>query len=85
MLWKTCEAFRERLGYAKSAEGTWVAEFSGPFRIKVTDSSLERCRQLAITALDERLVAYVLGSKNRSDLARRVLSSSKTRAKRART
>lgn len=85
MCWKTYEAFPERLDYAKSADGTWVAEFSGPFRIKVTDAKLERCRQLALTALDERLVAYVLGSRNRAGVARRVLSSSKTRARRVKS
>ena len=42
MLWKTYEAFQERLDHAKSADGRWIAEFSGPFRIKVTDSNLER-------------------------------------------
>ena len=82
MLWKTYAAFQERLDYAKSVEGAWVAEFEGPFQIKVTDTNLERCRQLAITALDECLVDYVLGSKDQSDMARRVLSSSKKRSKR---
>jgi hypothetical protein len=85
MLWKTYEAFQERLDYAKRADGSWVAEFSGPFRIKVTDSNLERCRQLAITALDERLVGYVVGSNNPAHMARRVLRSSSKRATRVKS
>jgi hypothetical protein len=38
MLWKTYEAFQERLDYATRPDGSWVAEFSGPLRVKVTDS-----------------------------------------------
>jgi len=63
-----------------SRRDAWVAEFNGPFRITVTDAKLERCRHLAITALDERLLAYVLGS-----MAQGVLSSSKTRSKRVKS
>jgi hypothetical protein len=82
MLFKTHTAFQQRLEYTKAADGAWTAEFSGRIHVRVRDSSLERCRHLALDDLDTKLAAWLLapaaGERNRRRPARRVL----TRARR---
>ena len=61
MLFKTHIAFQHRLAYS-NAEGRWIAELKEPVHIRVEDASLERCRRLAVDALDDRLAAWIAGS-----------------------
>jgi len=60
MLWKTHDAFRDRLDY-RNADGLWIAEFSGRLHIRVEDASLEGCRRRALDVLDEQLAAWIAG------------------------
>lgn len=59
MFYKTYEVLQARLDYTKNLDGSWIAEFDGPFAIRVTESSLERCRCRVIEALDERLAEFL--------------------------
>jgi hypothetical protein len=59
VLSKTTSAFRERTDYHRDTDGLWIAEYSGVVHVRVTDFSLEKCRSLALEALDERLAAVV--------------------------
>jgi hypothetical protein len=59
MFYKTYEVLQARLDYTKNVDGSWIAEFDGPFAIRVTESSLERCRNRVIEALDERLAEFL--------------------------
>lgn len=42
MLWKTHDAFRDRLDY-RNDDGLWIAEFNGRVHIQVEDPSIESC------------------------------------------
>jgi hypothetical protein len=77
MLSKTTIAFQKHLEYTKAADGSWAAKFSGPIHVHVHDSSLERCRDLALDDLDTRLAAWLTApeaGQNPSGLARPVLT-----------
>ena len=59
MLFKTYEAFQDRLEYAKAKNGSWTVEFHGRFHVHAEDPSLDRCRHRALSALDEQLAAWI--------------------------
>ena len=59
MLFKTYEAFQDRLEYAKDKNGSWTVEFNGRFHVHAEDPSLDRCRHRALSALDEQLAAWI--------------------------
>ena len=59
MLFKTYEAFQDRLEYTKSTDGSWTVEFHGRFHVHAEDPSLDRCRHRALSALDEQLAAWI--------------------------
>jgi len=52
MLSKTYRMFEDRLDYTKGADGSWTAQFRGPFDVRVTEPSLDRCRCHAFDELD---------------------------------
>ena len=54
MLFKTYEAFQNRLEYTHRADGSWKAEFHGAVNVAVEEPTLERCRYKALEALDQR-------------------------------
>ena len=59
MLFKTHAAFQERLEYTQAEDGSWIAQFHGSIDVRVGDSSLERCRRLAIDDLDAQLAVWL--------------------------
>jgi len=59
VLFKTYEAFQDRLEYAKTKNGSWTVEFHGRFHVRAQDPSLDRCRHRALSALDEQLAAWI--------------------------
>ena len=59
MLFKTYEAFQDRLEYAKAKNGSWTVKFNGRFHVHAEDPSLDRCRHRALSALDEQLAAWI--------------------------
>jgi len=78
MLFKTHTAFQERLEYTKTADGSWTAEFAGRIHVRVGDSSLERCRRLALEDLDAKLADWISTPRaNGRRMARRVLAEAR--------
>src|SRR5207244_12369238 len=64
--------------YTKAKDGSWTAEFSGRLHVRVSDASLERCRQLALndfdTKLAEWLTAKPAGKRSRRGVVHAVLA-----------
>ena len=83
MLLKTYEAFEDRLDYTKGADGSWTAEFRGPFAVHVKEPTLERCRRSAMAALDEQLAALITGPTARPVLGTSRRSQASNKAKQA--
>jgi hypothetical protein len=61
MLFKTILALQDLVDYHKCENGSWKAEFRGPFEIEAEGPSLERCRHRAYDALDEKLATWLAG------------------------
>ena len=72
MLFKTYEAFQDRLEYAKAKNGSWTVEFHGPFHVHAEDPSLDRCRHRALSALDDQLAAWIAGRSPKARTKRKI-------------
>jgi len=59
MFWKTYDVFKQRVDYARSENGSWVAELSGAIPVRVEDASRERCRSRALETLEELLAEFL--------------------------
>jgi len=59
MLWKTYEAFRDRVEYSHNPDGSWRADFHGAFDVTVVAPTLERCRVDVQDALDVKLAEWI--------------------------
>ena len=77
MLSKTYRMFEDRLDYTKSVDGSWTAQFRGPFDVRVTEPSLDRCRDHAIEEFDCQLAAWIARAVERKQkrVARGVLEA----------
>jgi hypothetical protein len=64
MLFKTYEAFQNRLEYTHRADGSWKAEFHGAVNVAVEEPTLERCRYKALEALDQKLAELIVEAKS---------------------
>jgi hypothetical protein len=71
MLFKTYEAFQNRLEYTHRADGSWKAEFHGAVNVAVEEPTLERCRYKALEALDQKLAELIVVDARSAAVGRR--------------
>jgi len=78
VLFKTYEAFQDRLEYARAKNGSWTVEFHGRFHVHAEDPSLDRCRHRAISALDDQLAAWIAAGRPQKTHAKRSTKRKRT-------